>query len=189
MARRFSAPKIDRPHLPEMALPALPTLPTLEMHMPEMHMPEMHMPHMPAFTTSSATTPPRRQGQAGFAYLETHLPESERQEALVACGLARDELQRFIAAPAPSQSALTQLSLFGVVMLRPFLAPFVGNCFERLLPISEFMLALLQLGGIERASVMLAICRFDTDQSGTFTDGEYRVFQDGAKELLRHTVS
>ena len=49
--------------------------------------------------------------------------------------------------------------------------------------------ALLSLGGIERASVMLAICRFDADQNGNLTDREYRVFQEGGKELLRNTVT
>ena len=36
---------------------------------------------------------------------------------------------------------------------------------------------------------MLAICRFDADQNGNLTDREYRVFQEGGKELLRNTVT
>ena len=36
---------------------------------------------------------------------------------------------------------------------------------------------------------MLAICRFDADQNGNLTDREYRVFQEGGKELLRNTVA
>ena len=119
----------------------------------------------------------------------TQLPETERQEALAACRLARAELLRFVAAPEPTESFCTSCTLFFVVMLRPFLAPFSGGCGVNLLPISEFMQALLSLGGIERAAVMLAICRFDADQSGDLSNAEYRVFQDGGKELLRNTVS
>ena len=89
-------------------------------------------------------------------------------------------------------SNLRRMAIFDllvVVLLRPFLAPFLGGCLEGWLPIPEFMQALLALGGIERASVMLAICRFDADQNGNLTDHEYRVFQEGGKELLRNTVS
>jgi hypothetical protein len=129
------------------------------------------------------------QGQSSFAYLELHLPDNERQEALEACKLARQELLRFVAAPPPRQSFRSCFTLLVVVLLRPFLAPFLGGCLEGWLPIPEFMQALLALGGIERASVMLAICRFDADQNGNLTDHEYRVFQEGGKELLRNTVS
>ena len=131
----------------------------------------------------------RPHGQSSFAYLETHLPENERQEALEACKLARAELLRFVAAAPPPQGFRSCLTLMLVVLLRPFLAPFVGGCFEGWLPVPEFMQALLALGGIERGSVMLAICRFDADQNGNLTDHEYRVFQEGGKELLRNTVS
>lgn len=129
------------------------------------------------------------QGQSSFAYLELHLPDNERQEALEACKLARQELLRFVAAPPPRQSFRSCFTLLVVVLLRPFLAPFLGGCLEGWLPIPEFMQALLALGGIERASVMLAICRFDADQNGNLTDHEYRVFQEGGKELLRNTVT
>ena len=131
----------------------------------------------------------RPHGQSSFSYLEMHLPENERQEALEACKLARLELLRFVAAAPPPQSLRSCVTLLFVVLLRPFIAPFVGGCMEGWLPIPEFMQALLALGGIERASVMLAICRFDADQNGNLTDHEYRVFQDGGKELLRNTVS
>ena len=131
----------------------------------------------------------RPHGQSSFSYLEMHLPENERQEALEACKLARQELLRFVAAPPPPQSFRSCLTLMLVVLLRPFLAPFVGGCMEGWLPIPEFMQALLALGGIERGSVMLAICRFDADQNGNLTDHEYRVFEEGGKELLRNTVS
>ena len=131
----------------------------------------------------------RPNGQASFSHLEMHLPKNERQEALEACKLARQELLRFVAAPPPPQSFRSCLTLTLIVLLRPFLAPFVGGCMEGWLPIPEFMQALLALGGIERGSVMLAICRFDADQNGNLTDHEYRVFQEGGKELLRNTVS
>ena len=36
--------------------------------------------------------------QAAFAFLETHLPENERQEAIAACALARSELERLVRA-------------------------------------------------------------------------------------------
>ena len=132
----------------------------------------------------------RPHGQEKFAQLEMKdLPENEKQEALEACKLARLELLRFVAAPPPPQNLRSCFTLLIVVLLRPFLTPFVGGCMEGWLPVSEFMQALLALGGIERASVMLAICRFDADQNGNLTDREYRVFQEGGKELLRNTVT
>ena len=115
--------------------------------------------------------PERPHGQEKFAQLEMKdLPENEKQEALEACKLARLELLRFVAAPPPPQNLRSCFTLLIVVLLRPFLTPFVGGCMEGWLPVSEFMQALLALGGIERASVMLAICRFDADQNGKRTD-------------------
>ena len=159
----------------------------------------------------------RPHGQEKIAQLEMkNLPENEKQEALEACKLARLELLRFVAAAPPPQNLRSCFTLLIVVLLRPFLMPFVGGCMEGWLPISEFMQvlrparspspsapssstlalalrsprpkpqsspspepepypkpqpqALLALGGIERASVMLAICRFDADQNGKPTD-------------------
>ena len=69
-------------------------------------------------------------GQASFAYLETHLPENEKQEAMEAVKLAREELLRFVAASAPAQGFRSCFTLLFVVLLRPLLQPCVGGCLE-----------------------------------------------------------
>ena len=82
----------------------------------------------------------RPHGQEKFALLEMKdLPENEKQEALEACKLARLELLRFVAAPPPPQNLRSCFTLLIVVLLRPFLTPFVGGCMEGWLPVSEFM--------------------------------------------------
>ena len=84
--------------------------------------------------------PERPHGQEKFAQLEMKdLPENEKQEALEACKLARLELLRFVAAPPPPQNLRSCFTLLIVVLLRPFLTPFVGGCMEGWLPVSEFM--------------------------------------------------
>ena len=82
----------------------------------------------------------RPRGQEKFAQPELkNLPENEKQEALEACKLARLELLRFVAAAPPRQNLRSCFTLLIVVLLRPFLMPFVGGCMEGWLPISEFM--------------------------------------------------
>ena len=90
--------------------------------------------------TSPRAHPERPHGQEKFAQLEMKdLPENEKQEALEACKLARLELLRFVAAPPPPQNLRSCFTLLIVVLLRPFLTPFVGGCMEGWLPVSEFM--------------------------------------------------
>ena len=103
--------------------------------------------------------------------------------------LAREELLRLVAASAPAQGFRSCFTLLFVVLLRPLLQPCVGGCLEFWLPIPEFYQALLALGGIERASALLVLCRFDTDQNGELSESEYRTFKEGASHLLRDTVS
>jgi hypothetical protein len=129
------------------------------------------------------------QGQRAFAHLETHLPETERQEALAACALARSELRRLVSVPAPQIGFRSCASLLVVVLMRPVLVRFLGTCFECCLPISEFHKALLAVGSIERASILLALVRFDIDQDGTMTDAEYRKYLEGGQRLLSDTVT
>lgn len=82
----------------------------------------------------------RPYGQEKIAKLEMKdLPENEKQEALEACKLARLELLRFVSAEPPPQNLRSCFILLIVVLLRPFLSPFVGGCMEGWLPISEFM--------------------------------------------------
>jgi len=95
--------------------------------------------------------PERPHGQEKFAQLEMKdLPENEKQEALEACKLARLELLRFVAAPPPPQNLRSCFTLLIVVLLRPFLTPFVGGCMEGWLPVSEFMQVLRPRAGPAR---------------------------------------
>ena len=76
-----------------------------------------------------------------------------------------------------------------VVLLRPVLQRCLGTCLECCLPLSEFHMAILTVSSIERASILLALCRFDKDQDGKMSDAEYRQFREGGQRLLTETVT
>ena len=108
---------------------------------------------------------------------------------MAACGLARAELEVLVAAPPPDLSFRSCAGLLLVVLLRPVLQRCLGTCLESCLPLTEFHMAILTVSSIERASILLALCRFDKDQDGSMSDAEYRQFREGGQRLLTETVT